>query len=245
MTTVVLDRTGRLVSFEAVPPQKDSSSPTSTPLDWAALFKLAGLDLATFHSVAPEWLPHGPADARQAWEDRCPKDRRRVRIEAAGWRGRPTYFQIIRPWTRPDRMEENAASRVPGAERDDRAATLVLLVCALLVSAPTCEPGAATGTGRFGSARWRVNGQLIAWAFNDPHVGDAVRRARTILRVDRRIPLCRRVAVRHAPRGRTGGATLLAPRRAGMEPPVAGSIPRCARRTRRARWPRDRRGSFT
>ena len=34
MTTVVLDRTGRLLSFEAVPPQKDSSPQTATP-DWA------------------------------------------------------------------------------------------------------------------------------------------------------------------------------------------------------------------
>jgi hypothetical protein len=172
MTTVVLDRTGRLVSFEAVPPQKDASPPTSTAADWGALFKLAGLDQSTFHTVAPEWLPRGPADARQAWEGAMPEGPARVRIEAAGWRGRPIYFQIVGPWTRPTRMEENTASR--GARVLNAltvAATLILLVCALLVSRANLRAGRGDWDGAIRLGTVAVIGQLLAWAFNDPHVG--------------------------------------------------------------------------
>ena len=122
MTTVVLDRTGRLLSFEAVPPQKDSSPQTATPVDWAALFKLAGLDQATFHAIGPEWLPRGPADTRQAWEGPMPDGPARVRIEAAGWRGRPTYFQIICPVDAAHTHGgERGQSRRPGTQRRHRA----------------------------------------------------------------------------------------------------------------------------
>ncbi|MEN3338162.1 MAG: eukaryotic-like serine/threonine-protein kinase [Acidobacteriota bacterium] len=172
MTTVVLDRTGRLVSFEAVPPQKDESPQTGQPPDWAALFRMAALDPAAFHAVPPLWLPRGLADARQAWEGPMPDGPPHVRVEAAGWRGRPIYFQIVTPWTRPLRMEENPSSR--GARILNAVtvlATLILLVCALLVSRANVRAGRGDwkGASRLGTVA--VIGQLLAWAFNDPHAG--------------------------------------------------------------------------
>lgn len=172
MTTVVLDRNGRLVSFDAVPPQKDASPQTANPPDWAALFRLAGLDPATFHAVAPQWLPRGPADAREAWEGSIPDGPPHVRVEAAGWRGRPTYFQIVTPWTKPLRMEENPASR--GARILNAVtvlATLILLVSAFLVSRANVRAGRGDWNGAMRLGSVAVIGQLLAWAFNDPHAG--------------------------------------------------------------------------
>jgi hypothetical protein len=172
MTTVVLDRSGRLVSLDAVPPQKDASPQASNPPDWGALFRLAGLDQSAFHPVAPEWLPRGLADARQAWEGAMPDGAAHIRIEAAAWRGRPVYFQIVAPWTTPARMEEAAASR--GAQILNALtvlATLVLLVSALLVSRANLKAGRGDWDGAIRLGTVAVVGQLLTWAFNDPHVG--------------------------------------------------------------------------
>jgi hypothetical protein len=52
--------------------------------------------------VRPQWIPPIFADARAAWEGAYP-DRPDVpiRIEAAAALGRPVYFEIVAPWSRP------------------------------------------------------------------------------------------------------------------------------------------------
>ena len=107
MVQVTLDPQGRLVEFDAVPPQVDTSNGDAAPPDWKRLFDAAGLDLARFAPSAPQWTPLGVCDARAAWTGVLPGgDNTPVRVEAAAWHGKPTYFQIIGPWTRPDRMQE-------------------------------------------------------------------------------------------------------------------------------------------
>jgi serine/threonine protein kinase len=104
MTFTVLDSSGRLEHFEAVPPQKDEAQGTAPAPDWAALFKAAGLDMTQFKSAGQEWTPPQWSDARAAWTGEAPgRTDVPLRVEAAAYRGKPVYFQLIWPWTRAGR----------------------------------------------------------------------------------------------------------------------------------------------
>jgi Protein kinase domain len=140
MRSVTLDRTGRLVSLLAVPTQvetsQDSAASAPTAADWNPLFAEAGLSMAGFTPAQPRWIPPIFADQRAAWEGTYP-DRPDVpiRIEAAAAQGKPVYFEITAPWTRP-RNE----GPVPGSTSGERIGLLirtlvmpsVLVIAALL-----------------------------------------------------------------------------------------------------------------
>ncbi len=105
MVTLKLDTQGRLLSFQAMPPQKeDQSIPTASTVDWTALFSAAGLDQSQFAPASPQWNSLAASDARMAWTGNWPGSNRPLRIEAASWRGKPDFFLLIGPWTRPSRM---------------------------------------------------------------------------------------------------------------------------------------------
>jgi hypothetical protein len=105
MANVRLDPTGRLQRLEVVPPQVDTSPASQQPPDPAPLFLAAGLDLKSFQPSDPQWTPLAATDTRAAWTGIIPgPPQNPVRVEAAWWRGKPVYFQIIGPWTQPDRM---------------------------------------------------------------------------------------------------------------------------------------------
>jgi serine/threonine-protein kinase len=109
MVSLTLDRTGRLVSLLAVPPQIDSrreASASAPSPEWTSLFEQAGLPVDRFSPVSPQWIPPVFADARSAWDGAYP-DRPDVpiRIEAAAAFGKPVYFEIVAPWTRPRNAE--------------------------------------------------------------------------------------------------------------------------------------------
>ncbi len=112
MTTLVVDGKGRLVAFDAVPPQQDTdtSSKPSEP-DWNALFQAADLPRDRFTPVTPQWTPQTYADTRAAWSGPLPEAPDvRVRVEAAAYRGRVTSFAIVGPWSQPTRMGQTMAS---------------------------------------------------------------------------------------------------------------------------------------
>ena len=122
MVRVTLDMQGRLFHLEAVPPQKDTPADKTAPPNWPSLFAAAALDQSAYHSVPPEWTPLAWGDARAAWLGSVPaKINIPERIEAAAYRGRPIYFDVIYPWTTPDR-----ATPVADASHE-RMATAVLL----------------------------------------------------------------------------------------------------------------------
>ena len=113
MLSLTLDRTGRLVSLVAVPaqaqmPSQESAgtSTSTTAIDWTPLFADAGLPIAQFSPVKPQWIPPIFSNAQAAWEGAYP-DRLDVpiRIEAAAALGKPVYFEIGTPWTRPRNVE--------------------------------------------------------------------------------------------------------------------------------------------
>jgi hypothetical protein len=105
MVTVILDPEGRLRGFITVPPQVPLSAaePPATP-EWDALFLEAGLDLKTFARSDPAWLPSVPFDAIAGFTGPMPGEKSvTLRVVAAALRGRPVSFQLVAPWSVPDR----------------------------------------------------------------------------------------------------------------------------------------------
>ena len=107
---IVLDPEGRLVRFEAVPPQlSEESDPWQEP-EWGAFFARAGLGPEAFEDAPPVWAPLLATTDRRAWLGPLPHDPGgRLRVEAASFEGRPVFFALIPPWERPERMAEEAA----------------------------------------------------------------------------------------------------------------------------------------
>jgi serine/threonine-protein kinase len=111
MASVLLDPRGRLQYLLVVPPFEDEQQSTPVP-DWTALFSAAGLDPVGFTPIASRWTPPVFADERAAWEGTAPGlPGRPLRIEAAAFRGRPVYFELVYPWVR---HEQSAGILPPG-----------------------------------------------------------------------------------------------------------------------------------
>jgi len=111
MTLVVLDASGRLAEFHAVPEPVESPGPHPA-VDWTPLFEAAALDMKTFTAVPPQRVPLGFADTRAAWEGHVP-DRPDLtfRVEAAAYHGRVVSFGVTGPWTRSARAAPSSPSR--------------------------------------------------------------------------------------------------------------------------------------
>ena len=125
MRELLLDPQGRLLEFEAVPPQVDTSSDPGSVPNWSALFAAAGMDLNRFKTVPPQWTPLVTSDARTAWEGNWPgRPELPLRVEAAAYRGKPVYFRLVSPWTKPDRMQE---------QKESRADAIVIAVSCLVI----------------------------------------------------------------------------------------------------------------
>ena len=110
MVSLMLDTQGRLTQFTAIPPQVDEM-PAGTSVDWNLLFEAAGLEPAAFHATRSIWTPNAYADERAAWEGPLPGHPEiQLRVEAGAYRGRPAFFQVVGPWTRRPRMDEQTVS---------------------------------------------------------------------------------------------------------------------------------------
>jgi serine/threonine-protein kinase len=107
-----LDATGRLLEFQATPLQFDSTPAKTSAFDWRLLLDAAGLDAARLASADPQWMPLSGFDVRVAWTGTYENLHIQIpiRVEAAAYRGRPVYFQIIWPWTKPLRQEQQEGS---------------------------------------------------------------------------------------------------------------------------------------
>jgi serine/threonine-protein kinase len=167
---------GRLLRFYAVPPQLEAEAleGEAGPPDWSPLFAEARLDPAAFRSVDPRWTPPFFADRRAAWEGAWPgRPDLEVRIEAAAHRGRPVWFEVLWPWTRPERMEKWAWP----ADKLIKQATALSLMTLLLGAAAFMARrnivlGRGDRRGAFRVALVLVGLGLLSWALGAHHVGD-------------------------------------------------------------------------
>jgi hypothetical protein len=104
MINVRLDHSGRLIYFQAIPPEKEGQPKPAKAADWRPLFSAAGLNLSDFQLVPPVWNTLASADERAAWDGTWPGTKHPMHIEVAALHGQPVYFEISGPWTNPRRM---------------------------------------------------------------------------------------------------------------------------------------------
>jgi serine/threonine-protein kinase len=80
--------------------------------DWSVMFRAAGFDIGNFKPTASQWAPLYQSDNRLAWEGVYPEQATiPIRIEAASYQGKPVYFEVVNPWTRPERQDPLPLSR--------------------------------------------------------------------------------------------------------------------------------------
>jgi serine/threonine-protein kinase len=172
MIFVVLDLKGRLVHLEAVPPQQDAPVAAPTPTDWAAVFNAARLDPSNYHIAEPEWTPLLWGDSRVAWTGPTPGHPEiPERLEAASYRGKPVYCDVVYPWSRADRQEPEPST----LHQKAAAATLLALFLGVLVASVVVVRrnlkmgrGDARGALRLGS--FTLLTFLAAWSLRAHYV---------------------------------------------------------------------------
>jgi serine/threonine protein kinase/class 3 adenylate cyclase len=163
MCQILLDTQGHLLKFEAVPPQLDTSTEVATAPNWGALFAAAGLDATQFRAAAPQWTPLAATDARAAWEGTWPgHPELPLRVEAAGYRSKPVYLNLVSPWINPNRMQEEQRST---GELIQIAILLTVFFSIVLLGIALARSSVRSGRGdRRGAARLALLAFLSMWA---------------------------------------------------------------------------------
>jgi serine/threonine-protein kinase len=93
-TSIEIDARGRLVLLLVSP----EGEVKPRPLDWNALLEAAGLDAGKLQPIQARFTPPVPLDTARAWTGTYPNDDTPIRVEAAAWRGMPTYFHVTGAW---------------------------------------------------------------------------------------------------------------------------------------------------
>ena len=174
MANLSLDTRGRLLAFEGVPPQTVPPQEGAAParFEWSRLFAEAGLDPASFRQVEPVWVPPHPFDERAAWEGTYPgQPDTPLRVEAAAFRGRPVYFQLINPWNQPTR---EAQTPLPAGARILQAVLVVLFFVILcgagLLARHNLRLGRGDRRGALRLAGFVFMMTMASWAIGTHHV---------------------------------------------------------------------------
>ena len=125
-----LDPQGRLLAFDAVPPEVYDAGEKPQPVDWNAVLRRAGLDPALFKATEPSRNPPAAFDARASWLGADPSRSSAVlRVEAAAWRGKVVHFNIIPPWSAPARQSPVTST---GAQQIQSISSWLLWVAVVL-----------------------------------------------------------------------------------------------------------------
>ncbi len=172
MAAVSLDEGGRLLELRVVPAQVGGKGEAGKEPDWAPLFAAAGLDPGEFAREAPAWLPPFYADVRASWKGSLPDlVGVPIRVEAAGYLGRPVYFKVIGPWVRAASME---AEPREGTRRFAQNFAVVLLLGGLAFALALARRNLRSGRGDLrGATRMAlaaVGLYLAQWALGANHL---------------------------------------------------------------------------
>ncbi len=182
MVFLTLDTRGNLTYFEGVPPQSDDGQRAGESPDWAALFREAGLDQALFRQADSKWTPPHAYDTRAAWEGAYPgAPDVPLRVEAASYRGRPIYFELVNPWKK---LAEQAAGSIEVGERIGFGLVAALFFVALFVAAylawRNLRLGRGDRRGAFRLALFLFITRMVSWVVTTHHV-PAVSEATSLL----------------------------------------------------------------
>ena len=174
MSHVVTDPEGRLIRLYVIPPQLDPGTKPSD-VNWKPLFDAAGLDMSAFTKAEPEWTPTLYADTRAAWTGPVPNiPDETLRIEAAGYRGKPVYFHQIARWTTATRMPATVAerSRVQWTSALVQLVVLSMFIAAALIARHNIKKGRGDRRGAFQLAATISLAAVGVWILDSKHVAD-------------------------------------------------------------------------
>lgn len=174
MVSMLLDGSGRLLEFHAVPPEVESPDAIHPTVGWEVLFDAAGLDMTQFTAATPAWTPRAFADARQAWTGTWPElPEQPIRIEAASHKGRPVFFIINGPWVRPESVETApATSRHAVAFAVQAIIMPALLFSGAFLARRNIRRGRGDRRGADRLALVVLGLELVSWVFTAHHVPD-------------------------------------------------------------------------
>jgi serine/threonine-protein kinase len=166
MVNLKLDAAGRLVYFQAIPPQKEAAAAMSPAPDWNPLFAAAQLDASKLQPTQPEWTSLGVADSRAAWTGMWPGTSWPLRVEAAAWHSKPVFFTLVGDWNKPWRMvaadsseqARNQLSQIIGA-----VLLVALLVSGSLLARRNYRAGRADREGAFRLAGVMFSLEILLW----------------------------------------------------------------------------------
>jgi serine/threonine-protein kinase len=154
MVGVSVDPQGRLVSLRVAPRQVEATPQTPVHADWNLLLAAAELDAAQLKTADPQWTPPQMADERAAWTGTVPGHAGATfRIEAAAWHGKPVWFALVYPWTKPR-----------GVPSDDSAAQKAVSVLAIGIFLAVIVGAALLARRNWRLGRGDRRGALVAGA---------------------------------------------------------------------------------
>ncbi|MCU0253342.1 MAG: hypothetical protein MUE47_02270, partial [Acidobacteria bacterium] len=156
VSSVVLRSDGQLVELFVAPPQHEADGTVpGAAADFTPLLTAAGLDPAALQTAAPQWAPPFFADQRAAWTGTLPgANNYPLRVEAASYRGRPSYFLVVDPWI--------TAARAKPPDPGPANLISTLMICgAILGAALLARQNVRLGRGDRRGA-WRVAAALAA-----------------------------------------------------------------------------------
>jgi hypothetical protein len=171
MALVVVDTAGRLSELLAVPEPVESNGHAGAT-NWTALFDAAGLPMNAFSPVPPRWVPPVYSNERMAWEGRLPeRPDLTVRVEAAGYAGKPVFFGITGPWTQSSRTVTGSTPRLEQVTGILTSfITPALMLCGALLARRNLKLGRGDRQGAFRAATAVFIMLMAAWLLSDTHV---------------------------------------------------------------------------
>ncbi|HEY7390279.1 MAG TPA: serine/threonine-protein kinase [Bryobacteraceae bacterium] len=159
MAAESLDGAGRLHNFDAIP--YEGAGDLSQPVTPEAVFRAAGLNIASFTEITPSAIPRDPTDQLRAWKGPHPVlPNTQLSVEIGSWKGRITSVRILAPWDKP-----NSSSNAP-PDLAGRAAIygiFLWLLFAIFLARRNWKLGRADRKGalRISAARFLLAG--VAW----------------------------------------------------------------------------------
>jgi Protein kinase domain len=172
MISLSLDTSGRMVAFDALPPQMENPGSYPAP-NWPLLFADAGFDLAQFKPDDPQWTPVAATDARAAWTGKYPGNPDvPIRVEAAAFHGRPVHFEIVWPSTKPGRMAGSSQPSLAQRAADMTNGLMYTLILAVGIWLARFNTKAGRGDLR-GATRlgiFMASVSLLKWVLSAHHV---------------------------------------------------------------------------
>jgi F0F1-type ATP synthase assembly protein I len=175
MATVYLDPMGRLLEFRSVPPQAEPTpSPNQSDVkqtDWTPLFEEAGLNLTSFTSQPSVRVPPVYSDSRAAWKGTFPNQPEiPITVEAASFKGKVVYFEIVGEWNQPGAMQPFQQKLVFKILNIGLLIALVsLVIVAVLLAIKNLRGGYSDRKGGFRLAIYIFVVLMISWVFRAHH----------------------------------------------------------------------------